>query len=659
MIELKGITKTYTSKTSQKVEALKNVSFELGNAGMVFILGKSGSGKSTLLNLLGGLDSPTEGEIVVDGVSMKDFVRAQYDNYRNNYLGFIFQDFNLLKEFTVEDNVALALQLRGEKNVSDKVVNALEQVELSPKYLRRRVGELSGGEKQRVAIARCIVKDSQMVLADEPTGNLDSATAKSIWEILKKLSQTRLVVVVSHDRESAEKYADRIIEISDGQVVSDKGTQPVCEKNTELRNEVRKGLPVGICFKMGASRLRYRTARTVGVILLTIFCLIALLFTQMCVCSSYSKTLAEFIKEYGVPYIVISEPSLSEKEKENDKDGSKYAALMEQTLEYLDKHTEFIMNSTVQNKRHMLNFGFSFVGDAQELNSQSFYVTSDALEESINKGHAQVLIDGELVQVVKELHPTEFLIGKQVNLSLFYCDRDNLPILAGVVDSNAIHEMVREYTPQVFIPSDFVYKNNAVVGYWGPFYVKTSSVLNLQGFLGHLTNTYRCQVIVAGQMTEEEGGSHSQDVSEVMVEVQSAIMMFAMMSGVLCIVMVIILVLLVINLISFNIADSKKEIGILSALGASHANVAGIFICEVLVIAVICFVVALASAFGFAEFINAWFNSGFVQELNYLSVDIVSVVVLLASSFGLLTLAALIPLRKISTLNPIDAIRVA
>ena len=168
MIVLRNVSKEYVSKSKHKVQALQDVSLELGEKGLVFVLGKSGSGKSTLLNLLGGLDNPTDGEIVVDGTSMKNFKRSDYDGYRNGYVGFVFQEFNLIDDFDVKGNVALALQLERGSDIQNKVSEALQMVELPQEYLSHRVGELSGGEKQRVAIARCIVKDSKMISKNCP-----------------------------------------------------------------------------------------------------------------------------------------------------------------------------------------------------------------------------------------------------------------------------------------------------------------------------------------------------------------------------------------------------------------------------------------------------------------------------------------------------------
>lgn len=206
---------------SGEVHALNDVSLDLPESGMIFVLGKSGCGKSTLLNVVGGLDEITSGEIVVDGVSMSDYRAKDYDMYRNRYIGFIFQEYNLIDGFNVGKNISLALELQQNKDKKSLIENVLEQVGLAGFY-NRKINELSGGQKQRVAIARALVKNPRIILADEPTGNLDSATAEETFVLLKELSRDRLILVVSHDRENAEQYADRIIELKDGKVLSDR-----------------------------------------------------------------------------------------------------------------------------------------------------------------------------------------------------------------------------------------------------------------------------------------------------------------------------------------------------------------------------------------------------------------------------------------------------
>ena len=220
MLSVRELTKSYKTKGGVVTKALDGVSIDFPERGMVFILGKSGSGKSTLLNVTGGLDRPDSGEIIVKGKSSKDFSASDFDSYRNTFIGFIFQEYNILNEFNVEQNIALALQLQGKKNDKEAVNALLEQVDLVG-YGHRKPNTLSGGQKQRVAIARALIKDPEIIMADEPTGALDSKTGKDVMDTLKKLSREKLVIVVSHDLDFAEQYGDRIVEMKDGKIISD------------------------------------------------------------------------------------------------------------------------------------------------------------------------------------------------------------------------------------------------------------------------------------------------------------------------------------------------------------------------------------------------------------------------------------------------------
>lgn len=220
MLELRNITKIYHSKSGNDVVALNNVSVSFPDTGMVFILGKSGCGKSTLLNVIGGLDGCDNGEFIIKGKSSKDFAGSDFDAYRNTFIGFIFQEYNILDEFSVGANIALALELQGKKATNEQINAILDQVGML-EYANRKPNELSGGQKQRIAIARALVKDPEIIMADEPTGALDSNTGKQIFDTLKELSKTKLVIIVSHDRDFAEVYGDRIIEMKDGVIISD------------------------------------------------------------------------------------------------------------------------------------------------------------------------------------------------------------------------------------------------------------------------------------------------------------------------------------------------------------------------------------------------------------------------------------------------------
>ena len=204
MLEVRNLCKTYRSKDGVSVEATKDISLRFPERGMVFLLGRSGSGKSTLLHLLGGLDRYDSGEILINGTSTRDFSNSMMDSYRNTYVGFVFQDYNILPEFNVGANIALALELQGIRATNERINEILREVDLA-EYAKRRPNELSGGQLQRVAIARALIKDPDIILADEPTGALDSSTGRQVFETLKRLSKRKLGIIVSHDRGYLEK----------------------------------------------------------------------------------------------------------------------------------------------------------------------------------------------------------------------------------------------------------------------------------------------------------------------------------------------------------------------------------------------------------------------------------------------------------------------
>ncbi|MBR7172674.1 MAG: ATP-binding cassette domain-containing protein [Clostridia bacterium] len=232
MLSVRNLVKTYQSKKADTVVALNNVSIDFPETGLVFLLGKSGSGKSTLLNAIGGLDTFDSGEIIIKGKSSKDFSQSDFDSYRNTFIGFIFQEYNILENFSVQKNLALALELQGKKPDKAEIDRLLEQVEMT-QYAKRKPNQLSGGQKQRVAIARALVKNPEIIMADEPTGALDSNTGKQVMDTLKQLSKTKLVIIVSHDREFAEIYGDRIIELKDGQIIQDTTKKEIEAQETQ------------------------------------------------------------------------------------------------------------------------------------------------------------------------------------------------------------------------------------------------------------------------------------------------------------------------------------------------------------------------------------------------------------------------------------------
>ena len=221
MLELKNIVKKYNTGGSE-VEVLKSVNIHFRENEFVSILGASGSGKTTLLNIIGGLDKYTSGDMSLMGRSTKEFKDRDWDSYRNGTIGFVFQSYNLISHLSVIENVKLALSISGQSNAEndEKAKKVLEDVGLA-EHLYKKPNQLSGGQMQRVAIARALVTDPKIILADEPTGALDSKTSVQIMKLIKEISKTKLVIMVTHNPELAKEYGDRIVRVKDGEIQED------------------------------------------------------------------------------------------------------------------------------------------------------------------------------------------------------------------------------------------------------------------------------------------------------------------------------------------------------------------------------------------------------------------------------------------------------
>ncbi|AMC92868.1 ABC transporter [Erysipelothrix larvae] len=250
MLQIKDIRKKYVTGDLTQI-ALDGVSFNLRDSEMVAILGQSGSGKTTTLNIIGGLDHYDSGDIIINGISTKNYTDRDWDSYRNHTVGFVFQSYNLIPHQTILSNVELALTISGVSNAERKkrAIKALEDVGLGTQ-VHKKPNQMSGGQMQRVAIARALVNDPDILLADEPTGALDSETSVVVMDLLKEIAKDRLVVLVTHNQELAEAYATRIIRLHDGQIVSD--SNPLIVDETKLEAPKHKNL--------GKTSMSFRTA---------------------------------------------------------------------------------------------------------------------------------------------------------------------------------------------------------------------------------------------------------------------------------------------------------------------------------------------------------------------------------------------------------------
>lgn len=262
MLQLKNIVKTYvTGDLEQK--ALKGVSISFRENEFVSILGQSGSGKTTMLNIIGGLDRYTSGDLIINGVSTKKYKDADWDFYRNNSIGFVFQSYNLIPHQTVLANVEMALTLAGvsKRERRQRAVSVLKKVGLGD-HIHKKPNQMSGGQMQRVAIARALINNPDILLADEPTGALDSETSVQIMELLKEIAKDKLVIMVTHNPELAQQYSTRIVKLLDGRIVDD--SNPCTESEASVEPQKRKKISMSFftALSLSFNNLRTKKGRT-------------------------------------------------------------------------------------------------------------------------------------------------------------------------------------------------------------------------------------------------------------------------------------------------------------------------------------------------------------------------------------------------------------
>ncbi len=300
MIELTNISKTYTTKSKRKVCALKEVSLHFPEKGLCVIMGQSGCGKTTLLNILGGLDRKFEGTFTFLGKQLR--TEKDFAHFRRDYVGFVFQDFNLVEDLTVGENLSVGCTF-SKLDTSNEIKQVLQKVGLS-NYDDRFPCELSGGEQQRIAIARALLKDCKLLLADEPTGNLDKKTGKEIYSLLKEISKEKLVIIVSHDKELENEFADFSILLEGGKVISQNLSATTSQ--TQYNEQKRKTISNKIALKMACHEYSRKKSRTVACTLLVVFCFLVLSFAVAVFQYNEADVHYRLIKSQGYDYFYIA-----------------------------------------------------------------------------------------------------------------------------------------------------------------------------------------------------------------------------------------------------------------------------------------------------------------------------------------------------------------
>lgn len=395
MITFTNITKEYHVE-EHTIKALQQVTFSLGETGFVSILGPSGCGKTTLLNLMGGLDHPTSGSMTIHGIATENFDEHAWNNYRNRDVGFVFQSFFLIPHLTILENVMLPLKLAGlspdeQKNRSLEV---LKSVGLEH-HIHHRPNQLSGGQQQRSAIARALVTEPKMILADEPTGSLDHQASIEIMEILKEISSSRLVVMVSHNQKLSSIYSDRILTMEDGKIVSDEYIHPLNEKksNSNELSITHAKMSFVTAFKLSISNLRKRFYRTLLMVLAASIGVLGMTLV-LAVSSGFDRFLelrkTETLNAFPIRVERVSAvvPFFDDKYKPNLPLFSDEQILYPSNIQYefttintlTPEYYTYVKNMDPSIYRH-IHYNFGTTQSFLAIHQDSYYLTSDTFDE--------------------------------------------------------------------------------------------------------------------------------------------------------------------------------------------------------------------------------------------------------------------------------------
>lgn len=410
MLELRNISKVYSSKSRVLVHALKDVNLIFGDKGCNVILGPSGCGKSTLLNIIGGLDEPTSGNLLYNSYDIKS---KDYDVWRNDNIGFIFQDFNLIPDLTIYENLSIVCYNKRDAERKQLIHDALLSVGLE-NYEDRYSYEMSGGQIQRVAIARALLKNSKILLADEPTGNLNKEMSVEIFSLLKELSKEKLIIIVTHNDDLAQKYADRIIKFEDGVIVSDNNPNIETSNTEEYSPKIVNRLSNKLVFKISVKNLFTKKLRYFASLISLV-----LLFTLL----SISFSIVNFDRHY------VDAKNIQSNEIERfylqyfDSEDTRLSYLAANEILENNK-INYIINDEIESYQELLNMGYELYEGYNEITEEGIYIIDVVLIRALHNGELFYDSFGDN-EVSKDIDIKE-LVGKYYNIGGTYYKIDGI-----------------------------------------------------------------------------------------------------------------------------------------------------------------------------------------------------------------------------------------
>ncbi|MDR3214718.1 MAG: ATP-binding cassette domain-containing protein [Bacilli bacterium] len=676
MLEIKNISKTYHLKTHQ-VEALKDINLKIDNGNMIAIVGPSGCGKTSLMNILGALDSDYQGDIIIDGSSLKAAKHKDIDNYRKNKIGFIFQHFTLINSLKAQENIELAFDISNtdKKAKAQRTKELLSLVELS-EHASKKVNVLSGGQKQRVAIARALANNPSIILADEPTGALDHRTGQQILKLLQKIAQDQIVILVTHDLDLAYQYANQIVSLEDGKIISIEDNIPSIGNGINLvKEEVKKtNMKFKTSFKLAYRNLLLKKGRTLGTAL---GMSIGIIGISLALALNYGTKKAvsdQVLSIFPASKVFVSHPDnfkmssneidylyyrdfLKVKDLAKEADGfyfpsinmiSSIMSLDKESTDY-QKYLENVRNNKKTKPITMImtgNINLAYATSSEIGYGRLPYKTKPE-EIMISLTTAKELLDKDNDDVKSLLDKKAYLsimdpLNKKeatITLKIVGITRDSTLLSTIYVNDNYVESMLNKYL-------EMNIKDTKSDGFI-MFYNDTKKVDSYVASLNKQQNDYLFQGAAQTIISM---------VNSILDILRNGLIAFSSVSVVVAILMIAIVVYI-------SVLERKQEIGILRSIGARTKDIRNIFLNEALCIGLLSGCLGVGISIGLCEVINKLIMKALqssmtnVPHLKIAYLDVSTIVVIVISCGLLSVVAGIIPSIQAARMDPIDAIR--
>jgi len=651
LLELKNINKYYNIRGSEKFHALKNVNLSFDEGELVSIIGESGSGKSTLMNLIGGLDSEYSGELFVNGKDIKKLKKRELDKYRKNQVGFIFQSFNLIGHLSVLDNVTIAMTLSNvrKKERIKRAIEILSNLGLE-NHIYKRPNQLSGGQKQRVAIARALINDPKIIVADEPTGSLDSKTTMHVLDIMKNIArQGKLVIMVTHS-EKVSSCSNRRIKITDGEIIHDAKEaifEDISSKNEKIKvNKQKQNLNIGSSIKLALVNMKEKSGRNILVSLgssIGIMSIILMLSFGNGVKNYFNRTMNSYVnplvievtmpsqdeESINLDVTTIQKPDVNAPKSFEEIDINNLSKI--DNVSSLEKGYALIsmgVNSVIYNEK---------TSNIMRISTMSSNVTASNIEEGTPPKEGEILINkavseklgGNIIgqKVSLRILVNQKILNKKFIVSGIYAGAGT--DLATVMKSAFLNYSDLE---KLYSENNYKLKPNVI-------YINT-------------TNTKYTDVI--REKVKQLGYSESSQNQLTSMFNQMINILTYVLSGIAAISLVVSSIMIIVVLY-ISVVERTKEIGIIKAIGAREKDIRRIFVSEAFLIGVFSGIVGLVGSYVLMKSINIMSNKLFDISL-----------VLMKYSYGILgislsifisTFAGLMPANKAAKLDPVESLR--